>query len=669
MSTQYRQLYEPVPILALLYASVGVCSIILQPLISEFKLLWGVYYLFLLTPGYIILSAFPEPLPQLPRIIVGVCLSLVLLMLSGLKPSPIATIGMTVLPAAVAFPYATDLLPDTRPDIAWPFLWNALLILSGIYLLDATGENILALLGFCLLPLNAIIAYLQNRTETWYATALLFAGLGLSLSWTLRNQHVPMGDISFEWVAIQAYIETGYFAPSQLPTQYTQRLGSLLSVTTYPAAVASILGQSKWVLLFGSRLLAPLLPLGSFAIARQVVSRRNAFFCGFLTISQFAFINMMGASRTLIGFLMFYGIIAITANNTPTRNRRLLVLILVLGSVVSHYTTALYVGAWFFGSYILPSIFSIPRRSQSYFSLSLGLIPGILAFFWYANASNPIITDIVFYGASAVQSLLSPSSAGSVTGGGHTSPIAYYVSFAIFLMTVCITAIGTLRAIVYGVDWDSEFTRMAIVASAGFGASAILLRFYGGYDSIRVFLQFTPLLAPLLVVGAAWISGLSRFISSLPRSTLKHAIVVFVILAQFSAGSYLIYEATGTPHNQLLHNDGQRYDRYHVSGAEVEAVDYISKHATEDAEVWADYYGEPIVAQRLPTQAQQGIGMPGFSEDQISRGDFVFLRCPNTRKGLLDPKYAEKKSVSQLERLESMELVYSSGCAEVYKLE
>ncbi|MEZ3144863.1 DUF2206 domain-containing protein [Halobaculum sp. MBLA0143] len=199
------------------------------------------------------------------------------------------------------------------------------------------------------------------------------------------------------------------------------------------------------------------------------------------------------------------------------------------------------------------------------------------------------------------------------------------------------------------------------------GVSFVVTRVYTGYGPFRAYFQTLAFLAPAFVVGVgALVGGVERVrhqFGGIPVPSANTLVAVFLVV-QLVAGTYGIFQLFGVPYGEVMNDEGERFETSVTQAEERAAAQWVCANGGDDP-IWADYYGEHIVAACDSPDARDGLGIDGPSDRNI-RG-YVYLRCDNTRTGELSTKFQGKVPTTEIQStLLNRSRVYSNGCSSIY---
>ena len=244
-----------------------------------------------------------------------------------------------------------------------------------------------------------------------YATAL-----ALMWSYSLRGDSVYGFDISSEYYSLHQTVVTGIWHFSHPDDAY----GAMLSVTVLPAELHALVGMQD-LLIFKALYPAvgALFPVAVFSLGRRLLVGRWAFMAAAMVIMQQTFFQQFPAlARQEIATVLFAALItAALDTGTSRRTRFILVFLLSLGVVVSHYSTAYLAIPLLAISVILQCATSwfrsVPRLAGTALFACVVSIAG--ATIWYGSLTHSTANMSQFVTAAEGQGIdLLPNNAGNL---------------------------------------------------------------------------------------------------------------------------------------------------------------------------------------------------------------------------------------------------------------
>lgn len=261
--------------------------------------------------------------------------------------------------------------------------------IAGAAILNNGGNGWLSVLCFLSIPVFIIILFWKHRTvrSGVAITVLWLVALGLLLSGWLRSWYVSGPDVSLEYRLAEIVSTNNLWSIETIKHAYN----SCLSVSLFAPAIGIITKTSlaltfKLTIPFLYSLIVPIV----YLITEHFLKKRGAIIASAFFMAQPVFVVWWWIPiRQQIAFLLF-GALLLLIIQFKDRTRRMLSLLLILslGLVVAHYTTALIAIAYFTIVWIASSILSRNKRLTSLRSpvpLVVILLLITSYFIWYAQ--------------------------------------------------------------------------------------------------------------------------------------------------------------------------------------------------------------------------------------------------------------------------------------------
>jgi len=152
-------------------------------------------------------------------------------------------------------------------------------------------------------------------------------------------------------------------------------------------------------------------------------------------------------------------------------------------------------------------------------------------------------------------------------------------------------------------------------------ASFIFLPYLSiAYGAQRLFLQLLIFLAPVFVVGVFSVAKL------LKRPKIGPWILVILVLAIFTSGTYLQYHFDNIPYSPYYDKDSTMYNEHFIYDQEILAASWLKNYGIKEMGIQAD----GIAYSRL--LLGYGTEKPNFSNTSTM---YVYLGYANVNKKLL----------------------------------
>lgn len=569
---------------------------------------------------------------------------------------------------------------------AWPLV-VPLVAAAGALRLNGNHGNDVALSAMALFAVLLIItSALSPHFDTILLRISLYAGsLALSWSYSLRGDSVYGFDISTEYQRLQETIITGVWHANHINDAY----GAMLSVTVMPTELHALSGISGLLVL---KVIYPMIfaffPVALFDLARKIIRLKWAFTAAVFLIFQFAFTEIVSVARQEIALLFFIALIAaMTESGLRRRPQYLLITLLALVMVLSHYSTT-YVAitviglalplqwatSWFrdiprvtgavavaFASALIgAAVWYVPithsnshllQVAQTVQAQGLNLLPNraagssIISAYLQGNTEKPIsaaqyehqIYHFYQFNKPNIIPLATAKSARYALRDAAVPKAAVrwpHVHSALGLGLLLIEQLANVLAAIGGLFMAlrrnvSPLVRQIGLISLGTTLLLTLIRFSGtlagAYGQERAQLQGMVLLAVTL---CSMLQSLDE------RRGTSHPYVFRVTVACLALTvfntSYLVNSMLGGGVSANLANSGPAYEYFDVSAPEISAAQWLGTAFRPGQLVYADEYGQlPLVAA---TGIQSGL-MIDVTPLTINRSAWVYASRTNVVNG------------------------------------
>ncbi len=243
--------------------------------------------------------------------------------------------------------------------------------------------------------LLAVTAWRADRLPASTMPMVLFSvSLAALLSYTIRSSYLFGWDIQQEFEVFLYTQNVAGWRIGQVHNPYDAML-SLTVLPTVLSGLSGLPGLAIFKLVFPA--LFSFVPVLLYYIYRLWAKRWIAFVAAGLFISQFYYLQEFAAlARQQIAFLFFAGLVYLLVQRRLQDKRRIaLILMLVAGMVVSHYSTTYMAIGLLGGAFVLMKLFWLVRGRWSLKGFKARLVPlwVVLAIFagawaWYGPATH-----------------------------------------------------------------------------------------------------------------------------------------------------------------------------------------------------------------------------------------------------------------------------------------
>lgn len=513
--------------------------------------------------------------------------------------------------------------------LIFPILFPFLSIFGRFYM-DLTGNNIILLIMLVSIPAYiAVVTYLNKRIpKATYPIAILMISMALIFMHSLNSNYIMGDDVHYEFIAFQIAAKNSFWSMSN----YHHVLTACLSTSLLPAMFQSLLGiNPHYVYKLIYQLIFSITPLVAYFIFKEQVDDRYAFLASFFIVAQFAFIyTMQGGMRMEMAILFFaLAMLVFFDNKIDNLSKKILFLVFMIATVVSHYSVCYVFFILLLLFWMVTSLTRDSFKNKAVTGATVALFFAFI-FLWYSQMTYTSFTSTTLFLEDTFINLGNffieesrQEAAQMIYGGGalQTSPtkIPDTINVYIHRMSFVLIAIGTLslffnlvRNKIKNTNTKIEkgYILMLLFCFGACTAAVLLPHVSKGIGIDRIYFQALFILAPAFVIGGMTIAKFIR----LPRFGLL--IVVAVLIAQFFAGTYMVYQFCGVPHSEDLNTCGSRYSYYYIHDQEVTAAKWVNIHGSK-LKIHSDYYS----CMRLPL---------GFIPDKNPSYSIYFYRDNKT---------------------------------------
>jgi len=483
-----------------------------------------------------------------------------------------------------------------------------LLSIYGMYLMNATGNNMLLLVLLFLIPAYAILMAFQRYqiTANTYPIAIVMISFALLSMFWLRSEHILGHDIHHEYYLFQMTLANSHWRVFEHST-----LDSCLSISLLPAIYQSLLNVNATEYLFKGIyvVICTFTPLSVYMISRKYLGNLYAFLAALFFISQAAFLSTAGSPRTNLAIFLFaLAIMVLFQFKITTVNRRALFITFMLATVVSHYTTTYIFFILLIATYLLSMIFRkyTPSRNITFISISLFLV---VIFFWYLQMTGAPFISGTRFAEETVSNLQTPvveearhPELSLLFGKGLATRILGPVNLAIHWLSFAFIGLGVIGTLLTrGVmtsaskqtnstpgflkaKFEMEYLFLAL-GCAGMLIAMVALPYVSiAYGMHRLYSQTAVILSVFFVLGGIL---LSKYVKANPR-----LLVLLILVPYFLFTTGTVNEVSGIHTDMLLSPKATGLDYELVHAQETRAAGWLKEHMEQDPQIYtADMFG------------------------------------------------------------------------------
>ena len=445
------------------------------------------------------------------------------------------------------------------------FLILPLLATFGVLITFVFGNNLLLILVYIIIAVIFCITLLASKASPHYPIIIFSIALALLLSTALASKYVYGADISVEYGVFKetqniSSLDWQPYSFEQIASQ------SMLSVTILPTIYSNLMnigGTLVFKIVYS--VIFSLVPLGLYQLYRIKWSKQIAFASVFFFMATYGFYASMIAQGKQMIAELFYVLLFLflfTENWSYQRNDWIIVMLLVFGLVVSHYSLS-YI-------FIFMIALTVIGLKIVFKDKSIKIKPTLVAFslcltfLWYTTLVYGPFEKFVSVIKYSLDNFLSEfffiSSRGEsvqrVLGTIESPSILHSLGTYIYGVTTILILIGFISLLW---TWRKDKLRselfMIISLNMVLLFSAVIIpRFAGFLEMWRLYHIALLFVAPLLILGLKSLSaGVFKlrkgkdFLNSNREKLFCLILVSIILVSHFMFQNGLVYEIAGDP--------------------------------------------------------------------------------------------------------------------------
>lgn len=665
-------------------------------ILSKFLLIVGLSLSFLMFFGVLfnnlsIAIGYTMPLAQIPILIV---FNIVFILL--------ATIGYKINDEAV-FSVPEIALLKSEKIFLIPLLFFPLLSVIGIQIMNKTGNNVILMLFFLLIPIYIFFVCFFNRKVPCRFLPIIIFIISLSLVILLpfRSNHILGYDIHTEYYLFQIVSEQSHWSIVQHST-----LDSCLSITLLPSIYQSMLKVDSEILFrFFYTLLFSIVPLIIYVISKKYIKEIYAFLASFFFMSQEFFILIEMNPRTSLAILFFaLAMMVLFTTELNSFKKRILFIIFMASCIVSHYTTTYLFLLILVISCIILAILSTKYKIKKELNLLFPILLFSLMFFWYSQITEASFEAGVNFLKDSLVSLRDifiVESRGETFGELFGTNIvqennAYIIKFIFTWITFVLIGIGILASIkkltlfqsLDSVDKKPEFLvnkfdfEYIIIGGSCVGLlliTVILPYIIGTYDLHRIYSFVTVILAVFFIIGGIFLlkiyitiknhlvkneKNVKNINCKYPLQIIAFVILLIVLIPTFLSNTGFVYALYNDSRPILLSSAGDGYNTVYSHDHEILGVRWIKIYKEENALIYTDKWQNYFLSQGKISQNSLRYF---FTQNHKIEG-YIFLRYYNINQGkYLSDDYKTYNISKYYTSFFEKNLIYNNCGSEVWR--
>lgn len=554
------------------------------------------------------------------------------------------------------------------------------LSIFGTHVLNTTDNNIFIIILLLLVPSFVVAVCIFNKSlnTRMYPLAILFISISLQLLLALRSNHIIGNDAHIEFY-IYMLTQTNYhwalFEPNVL--------NSCLSISLLPAIFHAVLGIPPEMLfktLFS--VLFSVVPLVIFLIARNYLEDIFAFIAACFFMFQPQFLQTAANARTYIAIMFFaMFILVLVQRDLEQPKKRLLFLMLLAASVLSHYSTTYIIFGILLGTWFLTSLLKTRYNLEKLITLDIILIFFVFIYLWYSVVTVlpwKNMVEFLIAISDNIGGFLLPSARGSDINalfGDHIGmrKLPYYIQFLSTWLTLGFVGLGILdllinfkkRAIIGMHDQKVDFqknkfnTTYAVMSIICIVILILVVTLPGisvRYEAERVYPLVLIILATFFITGAHLFTSLIHRFSQVPRKNVL-MIILIILVPYFLASSGIAYTFYGISRDIHLHSEGIQYEMKYTHDSESFTAQWLQMHMDSNYMISAD----PIGIYRLESQGLIRSNQTQQLFTDLNLKGYYYLRYSNIIYGNVVNRRGYYQSIREYPHLLNNQIKISSN--------
>ena len=502
------------------------------------------------------------------------------------------------------------------------------LSIFGAFLMRTNGNNIVLMFGFFLIIFIMIVVAILNSKvpKNIYPIAIYSIGVFITLAFSLRSEYIFGADVHLEYYLFRVTMANLHWKI----LDYTA-LDACLGISLLPAIYQSIMNISHEVYFYKIfySVLIPVIPLAVYEISRRYIEEIFAFFAALLFASCHVFMWTGANPRTNLAILFFVFAIMTLFSDIGSFNKKMLFIIFISATMVSHYATTYIFFFVLLASCILTQIVKIRFPTWRHISCGgLVLLFFALIFFWYSQVTVGAFnyTAIGFFEGTlrSLPNLFIRDSRGGalpeVLGAGFLSrSVPRQVHVVIQWIVLIVISVGIISMLVnfrrmignsikqHAISLflkrkiEIEYLLLAIACFGLLVFCVIVPQASTGLGTYRTYFQMMGVLSFIFIIGCISISKHIRITPLL--------IILIILIPYFMCNTGVIYQIYDFPQEPTLNSKGTIYEIYYIHEEEMESAEWWCNHIQEDDTKSAEWrYFNPEVICIISSGAANILG-------------------------------------------------------------
>ena len=415
-----------------------------------------------------------------------------------------------------------------------PILFPALSIL-GTHIMKTTDNNIVLMFVLFLIAFYVLFASLFNQKfpKRIYPLVILLISISVLMIYMLRFPHIHGRDVHVEYYLFQTTLDNLHWGA----LIFGDQLDACLSISLLPSIFQSIMNVNAQESLFKGVCISivSFTPLAIYVTSKKYIGESYAFLASFFFISQSQFLRTALSPRTSVAiFFVALAVMVFFNDKIDPLKRRILFIIFMLSTVVSHYSTTYIFFFILLFSWFAIEIFSRRFTFKKSITLTIVLLFFAFIFFWYSQITETAFNSGVAFVENTFLNLnrffiaeLREPGYSQLAGQGLEYGIVSKANLVVTWCTFILIGIGVLtmnkrykemisipdikikKPDFLKTKFEMEYLAMALVCSGVLVSMVALPYISTGYQIGRLYLLVVIILSVCFIIGGVTLSNLS----------------------------------------------------------------------------------------------------------------------------------------------------------------
>lgn len=545
----------------------------------------------------------------------------------------------------------------------------------GTQLMNTQENNSILIFMIVLIPIYILTVFLLDSKipKVTYPIVIFMVAISLHLMHTLTSNYLIGTDIHTEYFVSRLTINNMFWNISS----YQHAYNACLSVAILPPIYELLLGiDVLYVFKIIFPILGAIIPVICYVIFAKYLEEKYAMLTSFFFMSQVPFINdLQSATRTEIAFIFFALLIFVFFDSEiHIINKRILFLIFVFSTIISHYSTS-YLLLVYFGALSLCNkyylhFFKIKNENQSTIDMGIiFLLLFIVIFFWYGQITstpfNSFITVIKNTFISLDDILLNGVRAQSATAivGVGVSGVSRLIVMIVQDLIILLLTVGLFYTLFnYKREkYTIEYISIMLVSWLLMASMFVLPFVSTSYGVYRTYQMGLVTISPMLFKGT------DILFKKIKLQHFSTSFFIIILTLQFFCATYFVDQIFGNPNCVELNRQGDKYQELYIFDSEVSGSKWISEYGIPNSIIHTDVRGYTRILSAFEKKPPTDVYF--FTRNLTVKDGYIYL----THTNIVDGRVFTYLNTTSSENISNYiflfnykSTIYNNGGSEVY---